>query len=55
MKGLETDRLILRNWVKSDVESLYEIASDEHVGPACGWEPHRDIGEMDICQKPVNV
>lgn len=45
IKVLETERLILRNWVESDVKSLCEIASDEHVGPACGWEPHKDIEE----------
>ena len=53
MKVLETERLILRNWVESDVESLHEIASDEHVGPACGWTPHKDIEESQYILKNI--
>ena len=32
----ETDRLILRPWVESDAESLYEYAKDPEVGPIAG-------------------
>ena len=33
---LETERLVLRPWEKSDAEALYEIAKDPRVGPAAG-------------------
>ena len=42
---LETNRLILRHWVESDAESLYEYAKDPEVGPIAGWSPHKDINE----------
>lgn len=44
---LETERLILRTWEKTDVDVLYELAQDEHVGPPCGWSPHKDIRESE--------
>ena len=31
---LQTERLILRPWRESDVESLFQYASDPDVGPA---------------------
>lgn len=40
MKTLYTERLILRDWTMDDAEDLYEYASNPHVGPAAGWEPH---------------
>ena len=42
---LETNRLILRHWVESDAESLYEYAKDPEIGPIAGWSPHKDINE----------
>ena len=39
----ETDRLILRPWVESDAESLYEYAKDPEVGPIAGWPTHESI------------
>lgn len=42
---LETERLILRKWRRSDAESLFEYASDPEVGPAAGWNPHKSIEE----------
>lgn len=42
---LETKRLILRPWEKSDAEALYEIAKDPRVGPAAGWKPHKNLAE----------
>lgn len=41
---LETDRLILRGWEDRDAAGLYKYASDERIGPAAGWPPHKDIG-----------
>lgn len=40
---LTTERLILRQWVESDAESLYEYAKDPAVGPIAGWPPHTSI------------
>lgn len=42
---LETERLILRPWNTEDLQSLYELAKDSHVGPPCGWNPHKDLKE----------
>ena len=42
---LETERLILRPWLASDVESLYALASDSEVGPRAGWPPHTSAQE----------
>ena len=40
---LYTKRLILRPWVESDAESLYEYAKDPAVGPIAGWPPHTSV------------
>ena len=40
---LYTERLILRPWLESDAESLYEYAKDERVGPIAGWPPHTSV------------
>lgn len=40
---LETERLILRPWMDSDVEDLYRYASDPNVGPAAGWPVHTSV------------
>lgn len=42
---LSTERLILRPWCSDDAEALYALASDERVGPAAGWPPHRSAEE----------
>ena len=38
-----TERLLLRPWMESDAESLYEYAKDPDIGPAAGWPPHVSI------------
>lgn len=40
---LTTPRLILRAWLESDAESLYEYAKDPAVGPAAGWMAHTSV------------
>ena len=40
---LETDRLVLRPWVESDAEDLFEYAKDPAVGPIAGWPPHTGV------------
>ena len=42
---LETERLILRRWLETDAESLFEYARDPDVGPIAGWPPHRSVEE----------
>lgn len=37
---LETERLVLRPWYKSDLEDLYEYASVPGVGEMAGWRHH---------------
>lgn len=45
MKGLETERLILRPWCMEDAEDLYAYASTAKVGPMAGWKPHESLDE----------
>lgn len=42
---IKTDRLLLRPWVESDAESLFEYAKDPAVGPIAGWPPHKNLEE----------
>lgn len=41
----ETERLGFRNWNIDDAEECFLLAKDEHVGPRCGWLPHKTIEE----------
>lgn len=50
---IETERLCLRYWEESDAEVLYEMAKDPDVGPACGWQPHKDIEETKTVLKNI--
>jgi len=45
MKGMQTERLILRNIVQNDAEDLFEYCKNPNVGPAAGWKPHESIEE----------
>ena len=40
---LKTERLILRPFVESDAESVYEYAKDPAVGPIAGWPAHTSV------------
>ena len=40
---IETDRLSLRAWQKTDVNDLYEYASVHGVGEMAGWKHHDSI------------
>lgn len=42
---IETERLILRMWNRSDAAQLYDYAKDPDVGPNAGWKPHANVGE----------
>lgn len=43
--NLETDRLILRNFDKNDVDALYTLLKDEEVNTFLPWFPIKSIGE----------
>jgi len=43
MKTLETERLILRLWKETDVNDMFEYATDPRVGPNAGWPAHENI------------
>ena len=40
---IETERLILRPWLETDAESLYEYAKEPSVGPIAGWPVHSSV------------
>ena len=40
---IETERLVLRSWLETDAESLYEYAKDPAVGPIAGWPVHSSV------------
>ena len=42
---IETPRLILRPWQKTDLEDFYEYAKVDGVGQMAGWLPHKDQEE----------
>lgn len=48
MKTIETDRLILRPFMYTDYEDLYEYARNPHIGPNAGWKPHDDVEESKV-------
>ena len=39
---LETERLILRNFIESDLEDYWEYAQMKSVGPRAGWKAYTD-------------
>ena len=42
---LKTERLVLRKWLETDAESLFEYAKNPEIGLAAGWPPHKSIEE----------
>ena len=45
VQPLETERLQLRGWKRSDAPQLYAYASNPNVGPKAGWKPHESFAE----------
>lgn len=43
MTRLETERLMLRPWLKTDTEDLYRYASDPEIGPIAGFPVHTSV------------
>ena len=52
---LETERLLLRPFLESDAEEVHELAKDPDVGPACGWQPHKNIEETRVVLKNILI
>lgn len=42
---METERLVLRPWEKTDAAALFQYASDPRIGINAGWSPLKDIEE----------
>lgn len=52
---METERIQLRHWQKSDAEALFKYASDPEIGPHAGWSAHKSIKEsLGIIQNFFN-
>ncbi len=52
---LQTKRLILRRWEEGDAEDLYKYAKDPDIGPAAGWQPHKNVNESrEIIKNVLN-
>lgn len=48
---LQTERLILRQWMDSDAAALYKYAKDPRVGPNAGWPVHEnEAHSLEIIQ-----
>lgn len=45
IKTLETKRLILRRFKKTDLDDFFEYAKNPKVGPKAGWKPHKNKRE----------
>lgn len=42
---LETERLVLRAFIDSDLNDFYEYASEDGVGEMAGWKHHESMEE----------
>ena len=42
---IETERLMIRPWLESDLADFYEYASVDGVGQMAGWKPHESMEE----------
>ena len=51
----ETERLFLRPWKKEDDNRVYELAKDPHVGPPCGWTPHKNLKESKAVLRDILI
>ncbi len=43
MIRLETERVVMRPWRRTDAESLYEYARNPNIGPIAGWPVHTSV------------
>lgn len=42
---LDTERLTLRSWKKTDADDLFDYARNPNIGPSAGWKPHENVAE----------
>lgn len=53
---LQTERLILRPWLKSDAKNLFKYAKDPQVGPIAGWPQHTSVeNSLEIIRNVLAV
>jgi putative acetyltransferase len=52
---LETERLILRPIKDSDARDTFEYCKNPNVGPAAGWEPHKNIEDTRRIMKEIFI
>lgn len=45
MQVIETNRLILRGFLPTDLNDFFEYAKNDKVGPMAGWKPHVSLEE----------
>jgi len=45
MQVIETNRLILRGFLPTDLNDFYAYAKNDKVGPMAGWKPHASLEE----------
>lgn len=48
MKTIETARLLLRPFLETDLEDIYEYAKNPNIGPNAGWKPHENLDESKV-------
>lgn len=48
MDTITTQRLILRPFLATDLDDVFEYCSSPNVGPNAGWKPHESIEESRI-------
>lgn len=54
--NLQTERLILRPWLSTDAEDLYEYAKNQEVGPIAGWPVHTSVeNSLEIIKNVLAV
>lgn len=52
---LETERLILRPIVKSDLNDIFRHAQNPNIGPNAGWKPHENKAETKKIMKNLFI
>lgn len=55
MAVIETERLALRPIVKTDLNLIFEFASNPNIGPNAGWPPHKNKSETKKIMKKLFI
>lgn len=51
LREIETARLLLRPFEKSDVDDVFEYAQNPNVGSNAGWQPHKTKRDSKLAVK----